>query len=315
MKVSPSNAYSKKYTVSFKKKKFTMKKTAKDTFLITAKPYKKKYISYFTVTSTNAAKKITVKKRIYGVKVAKKLTVKRTKTPKAKIRVHNINAGRKIKLSAVPVTKGVTTNAVIWKSKNPKIATVNMNGVVKAVKPGKVKIVATAMYNTKAKAAFVVRVHKPVILKWPIHTKFDDQYNVESFFGGGRNHKGIDIICGVKKVYAAGEGKVTKVGYDGGYGKCVVVTHPGGGKTLYSHLSSYSKYAKKGKKVTSKTCLGKSGSTGRATCAHLHFEIQTKDDNDPFSAVKHTHGKHNHNPAFKQAGDEYVYDPDFIWPE
>lgn len=313
IKVYPSNAYSSKYTVSFRKRKFKIRKTGENTYYIKAMPYKKKYISKFKVTSDQAGKKVVAAKYVYGVKVAKKIRVEREKTPKAKIRVHNINVGRKVDLKVVPVTKGVTTNAAIWKSSNPKIATVDRNGVVKALRKGKVKIVATCRYNRKCRAEFKFKVHKPVVLEWPIHKKFDDQYNVESYFGGGRGHNGIDIIVGSKKVYAAAEGMVTKVGYDGGWGKCVVVTHPGGGKTLYSHLRSYSKYAKKGKKVTTDTCLGVAGRTGRATCVHLHFEIHDK-KGDEFSAIKKYSGGKNYNAPFKKSGEKYVYDPDFIWP-
>ena len=311
VKVYPSNAYDKKYTVAFKKKKFKMTKVADGAYRIKAYPYKKKYISYFTVTSYGAKSKVVQKKRIYGVKVANKIRVERVKTPKAAIRVHNINAGRKVKMKVVPITKGVTTNAVIWKSSNPKVATVNKNGVVTALKKGKVKIVGYAMYNTKAKAGFVFKVHKPVVLEWPIHKKFDDQYNIESFFGGARGHNGIDIIVGHKKVYAAAEGVIKKVGYEGGWGRCIVIKHPGGGQTLYSHLSSYSKYAKKGRKVTTSTPLGVSGSSGRATCAHLHFEIHKRNGKE-FSAIPHS--STGYNPPFKKQGKKYVYDPDFIWP-
>lgn len=311
VRVFPSNAYDKKYTVSFKKKKFIMTKVSDDVYRIKALPYKKKYSSSFTVTSYGAKSRIVQKKTIYGVKVANKIKIKRVKTPKAKIRVHNINVGRKVKLKVVPVTKGVTTNAAVWKSSNPKVATVNEKGVVKALKKGKVKIYGYAKYNKKAKASFTFNVKKPVILEWPIHKKFDDQYNVESFFGGARGHKGIDIIVGHKTVYAAAEGVITKVGYDGGWGRCIVIKHPGGGRTLYSHLSSYSKYAKKGRKVTASTPLGVSGSSGSATCAHLHFEIHKRNGKE-FSAIPHNSTKNN--PPFKKQGKKYVYDPDFIWP-
>lgn len=84
-------------------------------------------------------------------------------------------------------------------------------------------------------------------------------------------HPGLDIRSNFQYVRASKYGQVTYSGWLGGYGKTVIVAHPGGWKTVYAHLSRIivrcGQYVKQGQFV------GASGNTGRSTGAHLHFEI------------------------------------------
>jgi len=310
---SPSNAYDKGYYLSYSKKNFSVKKTSSRTYRVTAKVSRKPYSTYFTVKSSKNGK-IVAKEKVSAFKVAKSLKVYRKKRIKSVKRQHNINVGRTLSLGTVSYPKSANVKSVVWKSSNPKVATVSSKGVVKGKKAGYVKIRAYAKYNRYANRTYSIRVHNPVKMSWPVgKSAGSKRYNVESFYGGSRGHKGIDIIIGVKSIYPAAKGKIIKKGYDGGWGNHIVIRHPGGGKTLYSHMSYFSKNVKVGKQVTSKTYLGKSGRTGRATCSHLHFEIMTKKGNT-FSALKRVNGKDNYNAPFKKSGSKYVYDPDFIWP-
>jgi len=84
-------------------------------------------------------------------------------------------------------------------------------------------------------------------------------------------HSGTDIRSNYEWVRSARYGKVTYTGWLGGYGKTVVVSHPGGWKTLYAHLSHI--IVRPGQYIKQGQNLGKSGNTGRSTGAHLHFEI------------------------------------------
>ncbi|WP_294468762.1 Ig-like domain-containing protein [uncultured Anaerofustis sp.] len=309
---SPSNAYNKGYKLNYSKKSFSVKKTGTNTYKVTAKSTKKPYSIYFSVSSAQSGK-ISDKKKVSAYKVATSIKVSNKKRIKASVRKHNINVGRTLSLKASSYPKSANNKSVTWKSSNPKIATVNSKGVVKGKKKGTVKITAYAKYNKSAKKTFTVKVHTPVKMSWPVgKSAGKKRYNVESLYGGSRGHKGVDIIVGVKSIYPAAKGKIVKVARNGGWGKYIVIKHPGGGKTLYSHMSKFSKNAKVGKKVSTKTYLGKSGRTGRATCSHLHFEIMNRKGKS-FSAIKKVSGKDNHNAPFKKKGSKYVYDPDFIW--
>lgn len=61
-------------------------------------------------------------------------------------------------------------------------------------------------------------------------------------------------------------------GWNGGYGKYIVIKHDNGTQTLYSHNSSNIVYS--GQRVMQGQVIGYVGSTGRSTGAHVHFEIR-----------------------------------------
>jgi murein DD-endopeptidase MepM/ murein hydrolase activator NlpD len=90
------------------------------------------------------------------------------------------------------------------------------------------------------------------------------------------NHDGIDIGS-VKNspVYAAGAGKVIQAGWNGGYGKCVIIDHGNGFKSVYGHLNSY--LVKEGDWVKKGQQIAKMGNTGTSTSTHLHFELRVND--------------------------------------
>jgi murein DD-endopeptidase MepM/ murein hydrolase activator NlpD len=72
-------------------------------------------------------------------------------------------------------------------------------------------------------------------------------------------------------------GQVLAAGWQGGYGKLVVIRHPNGYKTLYGHLSGFAKGVKRGAAVTQGQLIGYVGSTGISTGPHLHFEMRVND--------------------------------------
>jgi len=94
----------------------------------------------------------------------------------------------------------------------------------------------------------------------------------DPFTGKTQFHKGVDLAAPAgTPVVAALPGKVISAGYESGYGNTVLVEHDGGLSTRYGHLASIN--VKAGDMVTSDDVLGKVGSTGRSTGAHLHFEV------------------------------------------
>jgi murein DD-endopeptidase MepM/ murein hydrolase activator NlpD len=94
-------------------------------------------------------------------------------------------------------------------------------------------------------------------------------------FGSGRMvyHNGYDIPAPVgTPVYATQKGTIYFAGPWKGYGNLVVVEHGGGYVTMYGHNSEI--LVKAGDKVDPKTVIALSGSTGRSTGPHVHYEIR-----------------------------------------
>ena len=88
----------------------------------------------------------------------------------------------------------------------------------------------------------------------------------------GRNHDGVDIAVPTgTRVLASAAGKVVTAGWFGGYGNCVDIKHDNGFLTRYGHNSSVA--CKVGDHVGSGQLIAHSGSTGRSTGPHLHFEM------------------------------------------
>ena len=86
-------------------------------------------------------------------------------------------------------------------------------------------------------------------------------------------HSGIDFRTTTgTAVYATGSGKVVSAGRNGGYGKMVEIDHGNGLTTRYAHLSKV--LVEAGQVVTSGSLIAKSGSTGRSTGPHLHYEVR-----------------------------------------
>lgn len=99
---------------------------------------------------------------------------------------------------------------------------------------------------------------------------------------GGRKTQGLHGYNGVDlgapkgtPVLAAAGGQVIvsrNYGYNGGYGNYIVVSHPNGTQTLYSHLSKNLVF--EGYTVAKGQVIGEVGSTGKSTGPHLHFEVR-----------------------------------------
>ena len=90
---------------------------------------------------------------------------------------------------------------------------------------------------------------------------------------GTTNHAGIDIgVATGSRVYAAANGTVTQAGWNGGYGKCITISHADGMQTVYAHLSTVK--VRTGQRVSQGQIIALSGNTGNSTGPHLHFEVR-----------------------------------------
>lgn len=86
----------------------------------------------------------------------------------------------------------------------------------------------------------------------------------------------VDIAnsCGTP-IYAAAAGTVVisdSIGWNGGYGKYIKISHPNGTFTLYAHHSK--NLVSRGEAVSQGQLISLMGTTGRSTGCHVHFEVR-----------------------------------------
>lgn len=92
--------------------------------------------------------------------------------------------------------------------------------------------------------------------------------------GGVHPHLGIDYAAPIgTPVWAVADGVVDSAGWAEGFGKQVVIRHPNGYMSYYSHLSKYGSGIKVGKRVEQKQIIGYVGSTGFSTGPHLDYRL------------------------------------------
>lgn len=98
-------------------------------------------------------------------------------------------------------------------------------------------------------------------------------------------HAGLDIaVARGTAVLASGGGTVTHAGYDAEYGFYLRIRHSDRYDTMYGHLSRLLVVV--GETVAAGQVVGLSGSTGRSTAPHLHFEIFEEGQSiDPSSLI------------------------------
>jgi murein DD-endopeptidase MepM/ murein hydrolase activator NlpD len=109
----------------------------------------------------------------------------------------------------------------------------------------------------------------PIRLSAPVSGAHTDVFGPR----GNRFHTGIDYP-GARgtPVAAAASGRVTSAGWSaGGWGNTVTISHGGGVKTMYAHLSGVA--VRIGQRVARGQRIGRIGSSGNATGPHLHFEV------------------------------------------
>lgn len=116
---------------------------------------------------------------------------------------------------------------------------------------------------------------EPLILRWPVQTT-----GITSHYGprqdpiSGRPsyHFGLDMAGNIgDTVRASLRGIVIRASSQGGHGQRVVLKHPWGYTTSYSHLSEI--FVRPGDPISKGQPIGEIGATGRATGPHLHFEL------------------------------------------
>ena len=102
----------------------------------------------------------------------------------------------------------------------------------------------------------------------------------------GESHTGLDIAVPMgTAIRASGGATVASAGWDPEYGLFVLLEHPEGYESMYGHASRI--LAEVADTVQAGEVIALSGSTGRSTAPHLHFEVRHEGQPiDPRSLVQ-----------------------------
>jgi murein DD-endopeptidase MepM/ murein hydrolase activator NlpD len=92
--------------------------------------------------------------------------------------------------------------------------------------------------------------------------------------GGLFMHEGVDLVASPgTPIAAAAAGIVVGAEPKGRYGNWIEIAHEGKLATVYGHLSAFAPGIAPGVRVAQGDIIGFTGSTGRTTGPHLHFEL------------------------------------------
>jgi murein DD-endopeptidase MepM/ murein hydrolase activator NlpD len=98
----------------------------------------------------------------------------------------------------------------------------------------------------------------------------------------GKLHSGIDLAVAEGTQYKSiHPGTVTRAGWYGGYGYCVIVRHADGTETIYGHSSKL--LVTEGQQVKAGDVLGLTGNTGHSYGSELYLEVHV--DGQPIDPV------------------------------
>jgi len=110
---------------------------------------------------------------------------------------------------------------------------------------------------------------------WPVEGRLMSYFGSreDPLSGEGAIHTGIDISAQTgTPVHVSADGIVIHAEWAGAYGRLVIVEHSGGYQTYYAHLSRIGVAVGQG--VRRGELLGLTGTTGRVTGPHLHYEVR-----------------------------------------
>ena len=93
-------------------------------------------------------------------------------------------------------------------------------------------------------------------------------------YGNVRMHTGVDFAAASgTPVRTTAPGRVSFIGWRGGYGRVVEISHGSETMTRYAHLSAVSEGLTQGQRVAAGDVIGRVGATGTATGPNLHYEV------------------------------------------
>jgi murein DD-endopeptidase MepM/ murein hydrolase activator NlpD len=176
--------------------------------------------------------------------------------------------------------------------KNKFTESSNLGGPLKPLsfKYEHTKTLAENLEESVSKASEMIEIFTKLEPEWlkqyqwlrtlPIGPPIDARLGMTSNFGVRidpftkqlAQHSGIDFITPTgTPIIAAGDGLVVKAGVDPAYGKFIEIAHGEGFVSKYAHNSKL--LVKPGEVIVRGQVIAESGSTGRSTGPHLHYEI------------------------------------------
>jgi len=103
-------------------------------------------------------------------------------------------------------------------------------------------------------------------------------------------HPGVDIACAEgTPVLATANGMIESAGYDSTYGYMVVIRHNDSITTVYGHNSRF--LIKPAQEVLAGARIALSGSTGKSTAPHVHYEVRIHEQ--PINPLDNWYDKKN----------------------
>jgi hypothetical protein len=120
----------------------------------------------------------------------------------------------------------------------------------------------------------MVTYRQPFLGEWPITQRYGEI--VPGVTYNNAPHTGIDYGCPEgTEILASAAGVVMYCEFDNyGFGNTVIIQHNDGKATLYAHLKQIRVVMRQ--KLEQGEVIGLSGSTGKATGPHLHFEARSR---------------------------------------
>ena len=119
---------------------------------------------------------------------------------------------------------------------------------------------------------------RPFLLRKPLATgRFRSPYGMRRhpIRKRMRMHWGVDWSApGGTPIYAAADGVVKEARWAGGNGRRVILQHPNGYESSYSHQRRFAKGIRPGARVKQGQVIGYVGTTGLSTGNHLHYELK-----------------------------------------
>jgi murein DD-endopeptidase MepM/ murein hydrolase activator NlpD len=195
-----------------------------------------------------------------GVKAGDRFAVLYDKPP--------LGGARNNKLLAFEYTSGATVYAAYWFEQGSQTGFYQEDGV--GLRPAYLR---TPLEVVRVTSTFGARQH-PVRRTWLAH-------------------EGTDFAAPTgTRVFASGDGEVTFIGAQNGFGKVIKLKHPKDTQTVYAHLSAFSTTLRLGDTVKQGDVIGFVGRTGWATGPHLHYEYRVANKPvDPFSTSLPTNNR------------------------